>query len=39
VALSDDTERVSALLALLGVAGDDPLVPAVAAEEGRLPRP
>src|SRR5699024_12292030 len=31
VDLSDDTEHVSDLLAILGVAGADPLVPAVAA--------
>ena len=39
VALPADAERVTALLALLGVAGDDALVPAVVAEEARLPRP
>ncbi|MBB5833062.1 mannitol dehydrogenase family protein [Brachybacterium aquaticum] len=38
-ALSDDTERVAALLALIDVAGDDPLIVAVVAEEKRLPRP
>ena len=38
-ALSDDTERVAALLALIDVAGDDPLIAAVVAEEKRLPRP
>ena len=34
----DDRERVVALLDLLGVASDDPLVDAVLAEEPRLPR-
>ncbi|WP_394213852.1 mannitol dehydrogenase family protein [Brachybacterium vulturis] len=38
-ALPGDTERVTALLALLDVAADDPLVIAVATEEKRLPRP
>lgn len=38
-ALQDDTERVTALLALLDVPADAPLVTAVVAEEKRLPRP
>ncbi|ATG50627.1 mannitol-1-phosphate 5-dehydrogenase [Brachybacterium vulturis] len=38
-ALPGDTERVTALLALLDVAAEDPLVIAVATEEKRLPRP
>jgi len=38
-ALQDDTERVTALLALLDVPAEDPLVTAVLAEEKRLPRP
>src|SRR5699024_10442090 len=38
-ALQDDRERVTALLALLDVPADDPLVTAVATEEKRLPRP
>ncbi|MFC7455634.1 mannitol dehydrogenase family protein [Brachybacterium sp. GCM10030267] len=37
--LDKDAERVTALLALLDVAADDPLVPAVLAQEIRLPRP
>ena len=37
--IQDATERVTALLALLGVDSADPLVAAVVAEEQRLPRP
>ena len=38
-ALEDTTERISSLLALLGVPAIDPLVDAVIAAEPRLPRP
>lgn len=38
-ALEDDTERVTALLSLIGIGPEDPLVTAVVAEEKRLPRP
>ncbi|WP_193103829.1 mannitol dehydrogenase family protein [Brachybacterium sp. FME24] len=37
--ITDPLERVTALLALLGVAAGDPLIAAVAAAEQRLPRP
>ncbi|WP_114853982.1 mannitol dehydrogenase family protein [Brachybacterium sp. YJGR34] len=37
-AIEGETERVAALLALLGVGAEDPLVGAVVAAEARLPR-